>query len=425
MKPFWRVSALAAALVLAALATRAQRLDPKRPKTVVVGAPRGASPTARVDARRTGFSRTPLPARTLHIAWRKAITAPIEGAPLVTSSGDVIVTTTRGEVIALDGAEGIERPYPIFPTAPPVGAPALLADGTVAFTSSAGDAIGVRNGALRFRVRVGDGRVWHERAGVLALDDGGAAVASGTELALLDGEGQLRARASLDEAVAAPLVAAPLGRIAAVTSSGRVFLWSPGREPVRAGSFGAPIDGAAALVDDHTLVAVSGVGQLVELDLARGVAVARMSSPAMLLGPPAYRGDVAYLLAAVPGRTFAIAIDGAGQETMRVSVHSATPATAPDGGPLAAVVPAHTGGIVDAAGTFVFATHEGYIGIVSASGAVDQLGEAMCMRAVGLTGPRPAPAPAAAAFAGIAPAGPNAFVVACETGVVIKVTAAP
>jgi outer membrane protein assembly factor BamB len=413
-----------AALATGALATNAQRLDPKRPKTIVVGAPRGGSPTARGDARRTGASKTPLPTRTLDVAWRKALSAPIEGPPLVNASGDVIVTTARGEVIVLDGVDGSERPHGIFPTSPPVGAPALAADGTVVFTTSAGDAIGVKNGALRFRTRVGDGRVWHERAGVLALDDGGTAVAIGTELAVLDAEGQVRARASLDEPVAVPLVAAPLGRIAAITSTGHVFVWTPGREPVRAGSFGAPVDGAAALVDDHTLVAVSGVGQLVELDLTRGVAVARVSSHAMLLGPPAFRGDVAYLLAALPGRTFALAIDGSGQETMRVSVQTTTPQLAPDGGPLAVVVPPHTGPIVDGAGTLAFGTADGYVGVVSSSG-VDELGEVMCMRAGGLAGPRPTPAPPTAAFAGLAPAGPNAFVVACETGVVAKISAGP
>jgi outer membrane protein assembly factor BamB len=413
-----------AALATGALATRAQRLDPKRPKTIVVGAPREGSPTARGDARRTGLSRTPLPTRTLDVAWRKSLSAPIEGPPLVNASGDVIVTTARGEVLVLDGSDGSERPHGIFPTSPPVGAPALAADGTTVFTTTAGDAIGVKNGALRFRTRVGDGRVWHERAGVLALDDGGTAVAVGTELAVLDAEGQVRARASLEEPIAAPLVAAPIGRVVAITSSGRVFMWTPGREPLRAGSFGAPVDGAAALVDDHTLVAVSGIGQLVELDLARGVAVARMSSAAILLGPPALRGDVAYVLAALPGRVFALAVDGSGQETMRVSVQTTTPQLAPDGGPLAAVVPLHTGPIVDGAGTLAFGTADGYVGVVSASG-VDQLGEVMCMRSAGLAGPRPSPAPPVAAFAGLAPAGPSAFVVACETGVVVKVTARP
>jgi hypothetical protein len=412
----------------AAHVTRAQRLEPKRATTLVVQAPRGGSPTARVDAYRTGLSRTLLPTGTLKVAWQTPLATTIEGAPIVTDAGDVIVTTGRGEVLTLEGTSGQEQAHvSSMLTAPPLGSPALLADRTVAFVSVAGDAIGVRYGALRWKTAIGDGRTWAERGGALALDDGGVAVAAGLELATLDADGAVRARATLDEPVSVPLVAAG-GKIAAITTTGKVYLWAPGRDPVRAGTFGAPVDGAAARVDDHTLVAVAGAGQLVELDLARGVAVARMSSQSTLLGPPAFRGDLAYLLAAVPGRTFALTIDGTGHELPRVGVETTVVPSLPDGGTAQPSVPAHTGPLVDTSGTLAFATPEGHVGTVTKDGQVDVLGETLCARSPGLagghTGSRgPTPATPAAAYAGLAPAGPATFVVACETGAVFKIAA--
>ena len=417
------LGALAASLGIA-VAVHAQRIDPKRPTTLIVGAPGGASPAARVDARRTGFSRVPLPTGMLRIAWQKSLSTNIEGPPLVNDAGDVILVTGRGEIVTLEAWDGSEMPHGVVASAGPHGPAGLLTDSTVVFVTSAGDAVGARNGALRFRTRVGDGRMTNERAGVLALHDGGVALAAGTELATLDSEGHVRARATLEEPVAAPLVAVPQGKIAAITSTGKVFLWAPGREPIRTGNFGSPIDGAATLVDDHTLVAIAGLGQLVELDLSRGVAIARMSSPAILLGPPAFRGETAYLLATLPGRTFALAIDAAGQEIARVSLVTTPPPPVADGGPSPPTIPPHTGPLVDAAGTLAFASPEGHVGVVTKDGAVDVLGETFCLRAPGLSSARtPSPASPSAAYAGLAPAGPHAFVVACETGTVTKVIA--
>src|SRR5437773_1259504 len=130
-----------------AASSSAETIDPKRPRTLIVGGPRGTSPTARADVRRTGFSKDPLPTGTLKIA-------------------------------------------------------------------------------------------------------------SGTDLATFDADGIVRARADLDEPVFAPPVAA-LGKIALVTLSGKVFLWTPGREPQRVGAFGGFIDArrdeGVALAEDHTL----------------------------------------------------------------------------------------------------------------------------------------------------------------------------
>jgi hypothetical protein len=76
---------------------------------------------------------------------------------------------------------------------------------------------------------------------------------------------------------------------------------------------------------------------------------------------------------------------------------------------------------VDSAGTIAFATADGYVGVTPTSGTVETLADPMCLRAAGLRGPSPSPPPSGAAFAGLAPGGPNAFVVACETGTVTKI----
>src|SRR5690606_14473762 len=94
-------------------------------------------------------------------------------------------------------------------------------------------------------------------------------------------------RTRLPEPPAAPLVAWR-DQIVAVTTSGAVFGWKPGREPARLGSFGASVDGAAALEGD-SLLAVVDDRQLAELDLVRGERRTRSVSPGLYLGPPSVR----------------------------------------------------------------------------------------------------------------------------------------
>src|SRR2546427_8594832 len=64
---------LAGAVALVAAAAWGQRIDPKRPRTLIVGPPRGVAPVERVDAKRTGLAESPLPSGTLRVAWRRNI----------------------------------------------------------------------------------------------------------------------------------------------------------------------------------------------------------------------------------------------------------------------------------------------------------------------------------------------------------------
>ena len=81
---------------------------------------------------------------------------------------------------------------------------------------------------------------------------------------------------------------------------------------MRLGTFGAPIDGGAALADANTLVAVIEGNHLVELDLTRGARSSRsIASQGLYLGPPSVRplgsgGTLATLLAQTANRAFVV-----------------------------------------------------------------------------------------------------------------------
>ncbi|MEO7092873.1 MAG: hypothetical protein ABI175_06455, partial [Polyangiales bacterium] len=271
----WAFPLLGGSLVVVAALVHdadAQRLDPRRPSVFVVGPPGGASPTNRGDARRTGAAKEALPSGLLHIAWRKTIGLTIEQPALVGPDGTLAVVTGRGDVVFLDEL-GEEKGRASSGTTS-VGPATMTSDGTVVFLSSAGDAIGVRRSSARprFVTRIGGER--NARAAPLSLDDGGVVVATATDLVVLDSEGNVRSRVSLPEAPSAALLSSG-DKVIAVTSTGAVYGWTPGREPVRLGSFGAPIDGGAALADATTLLAVIEGNHLVELDLARGARASR------------------------------------------------------------------------------------------------------------------------------------------------------
>ncbi len=406
------------AAVLAALVhqreSRAQRLDPRRPGVFVVGAPRGASPTLRGDGRRSGVSKESLPSGVLHIAWRKTIGLSIDQPALAGPDDTLAVVTARGDVVFIDG-DGEEKARASSGTTS-IGPATMTSDGTVVFMSSAGDAIGVRRSSPRprFVTRIGGER--NVRAAPLSLDDGGVVVATASDLVVLDAEGNVRARATLPESPSAALLSSG-DRVLAVTSTGAVYGWSPGREPVRIGSFGAPIEGGAALADANTLLAVIEGNHLVELDLARSTRTTRsIATQGLYLGPASVRtvaagGALATLLALTPSRAFVLTIDPSGQETARAPIATFTPATLADGGATPLVAPAHTGPIVDPRGAVAFAAPDGHVGMVGADGAVDTIGELICSRSARSAG-----------VAGLTSFGRGAFAVTCEGGVIAKIT---
>ena len=396
----------------------AQRVDPRRPSVYVVGAPGGPSPTLRGDSHRTGTTKDVLPSGVLHIAWRKTIGLSIDQPALASSDGMIaVVSNVRGEVIFLD-TDGDEKGRASAGSAS-VGPATMTSDGTVVFTTSLGDAVGVRRSSPRprFSTRIGGER--NVRAAPLSLDDGGVVVATASDLVVLDAEGNVRSRTSLPESPASALLATG-DRVIAVTASGAVYGWTPGREPVRVGSFGAPIDGGAALADANTLVAVIETNHLVDLDLSRGALTTRsISTQGLYLGPPSVRAGaggttLATLLAMTPNRMFVVTLDAGGLEISRAPIATLVPVVLADGGAGPLRAQQHTGPLVDARGAVAFASpSDGHVGMVAPDGAVDTLGELICARSGATSG-----------IAGLTAAGRGAFVVTCESGAVAKVTGA-
>jgi hypothetical protein len=398
------------------IAVWAQTLDVERPLTLVVGEPARGARADRVDAARTGFARSSLPTSGLHTEWKTPVGAVIEHAPLVDARGATYVIGTRGEVISL-GRDGAER-WRVSTNAMQPGPGALLSDDTLVFVDAAGEAVAVREGVVRWRSRFGPPGV--AKAGPLPLTDGGVVVATAAELEALDAEGRVRARATLPEGIAAPLVSA-LGKVVAITASGAVWTWAPGApEATRVASFGFAIAGAAALADDHTLVAVrAGQALLVRVDLGRGTTSTWATSPGgVWLGPPAMRGETAYVIESATTGELAVSIDLSGRELGRVLLLARAAAIGSDGGPTPIAGGTHCPPVVDGAGTIAFATTDGSLGVVTAT---EHGGSAELLR--GACGPAPAAfALTSPAVVGLAPLSAGAFVAVCHSGSVLAVT---
>jgi hypothetical protein len=403
------------ACVVALRDADAQKVDPRRPAVFVVGSPAGPAPMQRVDGKRSGAAKQPLPAGTLNIVWRKTTGLSVDQPALAGADGTLSVVTSRGDIVNLDEA-GEEKSH-VNVGVGAIGPATMTSDGTIVYVTTNGDVIGVRRSPARVRytTRVG-GDGTRRGAAPLALDDGGVVVATGSDIVVLDAEGNVRSRASLPETPAAPLVAAG-DKVLVVTTAGTVFGFSPGREPVRMGSFGAPIDQGAALVDGSTFVAVIEGNHLVELDIARGSRSTRaIAAQGLYLGPPAVRqgtggASFATILSLTPSREFVVTLDAAGQETQRAPIATHTPQVLADGGAVPLVAPSHVGPIIDARGTVAFAATDGHVGVVTSEGAVDSIGETLC-RASGRS----------AGIAGLTPFGAGSFVVTCDSGTVVKIS---
>ncbi len=417
MTIFRRRAVACVAIAVGFVAARAggQPLDVEHAQTLRVGLPVTASATDRVDAARTGFSRSTLPVFELRTAWRVSLGASTDHPPMIDADGTTYVVGTRGEVIAI-GPDGTEV-WRVSTGANEAGPATLLSDGTLVFVGETGEAIAVHQGKIRWRTRFG-----HGPAGAVAplpLEDGGVVVATAHEVAALDESGGERSRTTFAGAIAAPLVSAR-GRVVAVTADGAVWTWAIGTsEPMRVGTFGSAIDEGAALADDHTLVAIAASGvRMAAVDLVRGTSSTRAATvDGVWLGPPTMNGKTAYVLLDTATSELAVTLDAAGSELARtlIGTHSRSPST--DGGAGSTLPAPHTATLVDARGTLAFATSDGALGVVAAVGTagavVERLSDA-CPTAVG--GGR-----SEAAVAGLAPLAPDGFVAACRAGSLVAV----
>ncbi len=415
------LAAVCAVTASESLRADAQRLNPTRPNSFVVGEPRGDSPMFRGNARRTGVTPQLLPQGSLRVAWRAPTLGGETEQPVLVGAGGAmtVVTLTPGEGVFFLGSDGVERSRRSGGTASAesalAGPATLSSDGTVVFTSSAGNAVGLRGDLSRprFVTPLGSGR--NRLAAPLSLDDGGTVVATSSELVTLDAEGTVRARTALPEPAAAPLLSDG-DEVIAISAKGVIYGWRPGQLPLRLGSFGGTVDGGAALADAHMLLAVVEGQELVAVNLQGGERTVRAAPEAgLFFGPPSVRGvpgggTAVTLMAYVAPRAFVVTFDAAGRETARSLVASARAPEAPDGGIASLAVPSHCGTLIDERGAVAFAGVDGRVGIVRPNGTVELLDELICAKP-----PRPS------GILGLSAVDRDAFAVTCESGVVAKV----
>jgi hypothetical protein len=404
----------------------ADAIDPSLPRAVVVGAPRGAAPSERLDAARTGRTRTRLPQPPIEL-WRRHITGGIEQLPVVDADDNILIALTAPEAIKL-GPDGKEIWRVRLGAASPVAPPVLTSDGTMVVITAAGQAWGISpNGAVRFTTPLGV-RGRDIETTPLPLRDGGLVVASGPTLLELDRDGAVRARTALDTKPGSPdsrvtgaLLAAPPGDASLAgatlftTETGAVYSFRPPGLPRKLGSFGGLAKKGAVLVDARTLLAVVENRRIVALDLPTGTTHVRASAAPLGFfdGPvtlgPASRGGLA-LVAHQSG--LLLGFDAAGNEKLRLALEKPPPA--PDAG-----APGASGGvmggsigffgpielkpspplIVDPAGSIGFARVNGRVGVVGPEGNLALAGERVCSAPIG-----------------VVPAGDKRMLLACRDG---------
>jgi len=401
------------AAVSIATAADGQTVDVERPRALVVGSPPIGATTPAASWAPAGVSTVRLPTAPLHAEWRVSLGVAVDQPAVVDAHGTIYAVGDRGDVIALS-ATGEELWRAATGFAQP-GQSTVLSDDALVFVDGGGEAVAVRDRSVRWRTRFARGN--GTRLKPLALDDGGAIVAAGEEIAVLDSAGHERARLGLPQEAVAVL---PTGsaRIAIVTADATIWSWTPGAaEPTRVGSFGARIDDAPALGSGHLLFAVTGGARLVAADLSSGSLTVRASANANLwLGPPTVRGDTVSVLALTASGELALAFDGGGVEVGRAWVGPSSIA-AVDGGAQPRGSAARAAPLADSDGTLVFATADGALGVVarldSSQPVVERLADACAQPA--------ARAPVDSSVVGITPLRPNAFLAVCRGGTVLAV----
>lgn len=391
-RPLLAATALVIAALLPARSAHADAIDPTMPRTLVVGAPRGAAPCERLDAQRSGRSRTLFPAAPLH-RWEHHLTGGLELSPVVDAQDNVLVVGTTPDAIKLD-PEGKEIWRVRFGASAAVIAPVLTSDGTLVIVTAAGQAVGITpSGSIRFVSPLGV-RGRDADTPPLALDDGGVIIAAGGALVEIDRDGAIRARTALenklgsaDTRVTGALVqgpatdAGPQGALF-TTESGSVFAWRPPASPRKLGNLGGFPRRGGVITGARTLTAIVDSRRIVDFDLPTGVTHVRANSgPGVQLDGPVTLGPDGILLAATQ-QGLLLGVDAAGNELIRIALEK------PAAMPPAAAAPGQPG----PGGSMVFGTGgSGFFGVPveikpSPAPLLDREGRIAFVRASGRAG---------------------------------------
>lgn len=400
------VPAAALALVLTVAGhLHADTVDPWSPRTLRVGAPPGPAPSERIDAARTGATSLAFPERPVE-RWRRQLAGGIDLPSAVDRDGGVIVAETIPEVVRLsaDGKESYRVRIDGAPAVPPV-----ITSSNLAFVvTTTGRAVGIRpDGRVAFSTPL-DVRGRDIEAVPLARADGTVVVAAGADVLVVDGDGGVLLRASVDARIVGAVLESAEGLLLTTESGAVLALRPPLAHPRELGTFGGAPRRGAMLIDARTLVAVVEGRNLMALDLPTGTTarLATAGSLGSIEAPAAFdpgRGLVLFTTTA----GLLLGVDRKGEEKLRAAVDPqaalGTPVAA-----LAAEVKTSPAIVVDGRGRVAFARSGGRVGLIAPDGAVNIVRERLCGTPVS-----------------VLPAGPGALVVTCHDGAVWKLGEEP
>ncbi|MFO0569976.1 MAG: hypothetical protein U0263_30295 [Polyangiaceae bacterium] len=389
---------LALALGMAVVPARAERVDPTLPTRRVVGAPAGQSPMFRGDSARTGRTRQPLPSEPV-VLWRARVTGGLDLPLVVDGRGHTIAASPMSQLVELDDKGKLSFSVKTG-SSPPVQGPVLTTDGTRIVLTAVGELWGLTpNGAVRFRRTLPQSSALGG-AQPLATRDGGAVFWAGQSLYWIDPSGDVQARA---KHTATPVTLLELGgRILAVSERGDVYEWKPPEEPTKLGSFGGRIDEGAALSSSNHVTAVVDHTRVIDLKLSAGSRHIRVETSELLQGPPTILSNGETRVASFAG--LLLGHDRLGAETTRAALE-------PNSGASAGSVPGLTQPpplLVDEKGRVAFVRPELDAGVVLETGEIKSAAGAACGDPISLTA-----------------AGKQRFVVACRSGLILMIGAAP
>jgi hypothetical protein len=399
--------AIFGALALTAQATRATRVDPTLPTTVVVGRSSGIAPMGRIDGARRGRAHDPLPSSPV-IVWRFKLPGGHDLVPIaVARDGSVLAASSNLPLLVQVSPAGKEQWRASTGTGPSVAGVALLNDETRLVVTSAGEAVGYGpNGDVRFRTPI-ELAERNARLRPIPLEDGGVAIGVASEVVELDGDGSLRARAHLPERLGGPLLVARSG-IVATTQAGVVYSVRDGFVK-RLGALGGDAgEAGGSTPDGTTLFAVVDSQRIVALNLMTGIAQTRLAvTDQSLHGPLAYGADDSLVLTSFDGALLTLARSAG--DARRTSLDGRVSSLVTDAGRVdLAALDDSPPAITDADGRTAFARVGGRIGVVLPDGSVHLVPGATC-----------------ASPAALAPGGARRMIVACRDGSLLMLGEAP
>lgn len=265
---------------LALLSARLSARDTQRVQRVVVGRGSALAACEGLDASNGNRARVPFPSAP-QLSFRTRLVGGIGQAPVSDAEGQLIVVHGEPRLSKLD-AKGRTLWSERLPSEAS-SAPVLTSSGAIVIVTRDGEALFFsKTGKLQAKraLPVNDPR---RRSLAIPTNNGGALVASGSDLLELDELGaivrQLHASGNLST------IAQASGALVAISENGNVQLARATGDLELIGSFGGNVPEAAA-VDDGKVFAVVDGHRWRELDLKTGRVVTLANEPGLTLTGP-------------------------------------------------------------------------------------------------------------------------------------------